>query len=249
MPSNLEVAQRARLKPIAEIAAALGVEDDELELYGRYKAKVALSILQRLAPRPDGKYIDLPSITPTPLGEGKTTTTVGLAMALNRIGCRAIATIRQPSLGPTFGIKGGASGGGLAQVVPMEDLNLHLTGDVHAISLAHNLLAAMVDNSITHGNPLDIDPLTITWPRVVDVNDRALRKIVIGLGGRENGYPREAGFDISVASEAMAILRLTTSLRDLRARLGRVVVALDPPGHAVTAAAPPGARGHAARTG
>jgi len=235
MPSNLEVAQRARLKPIAEIAAALGVEDDELELYGRYKAKVALSILQRLAPRPDGKYIDVTSITPTPLGEGKTTTTVGLAMALNRIGCRAIATIRQPSLGPTFGIKGGASGGGLAQVVPMEDLNLHLTGDVHAISLAHNLLAAMVDNSITHGNPLDIDPLTITWPRVVDVNDRALRKIVIGLGGRENGYPREAGFDISVASEAMAILGLTTSLRDLRARLGRIVVALDRRGQAVTA--------------
>jgi len=235
MPSNLEVAQRARLKPIAEIAAALGVEDDELELYGRYKAKVALSILQRLAPRPDGKYIDVTSITPTPLGEGKTTTTVGLAMALNRIGCRAIATIRQPSLGPTFGIKGGASGGGLAQVVPMEDLNLHLTGDVHAISLAHNLLAAMVDNSITHGNPLDIDPLTITWPRVVDVNDRALRKIVIGLGGRENGYPREAGFDISVASEAMAILGLTTSLRDLRARLGRIVVALDRRRQAVTA--------------
>ena len=235
MPSNLEVAQRARLKPIAEIAAALGVEDDELELYGRYKAKVALSILQRLAPRPDGKYIDVTSITPTPLGEGKTTTTVGLAMALNRIGCRAIATIRQPSLGPTFGIKGGASGGGLAQVVPMEDLNLHLTGDVHAISLAHNLLAAMEDNSISHGNPLDIDPLTITWPRVVDVNDRALRKIVIGLGGRENGYPREAGFDISVASEAMAILGLATSLRDLRARLGRIVVALDRRRQAVTA--------------
>jgi len=235
MPSNLEVAQRARLKPIAEVAAALGVEDDELELYGRYKAKVALSILHRLAARPDGKYIDVTSITPTPLGEGKTTTTVGLAMALNRIGCRAIATIRQPSLGPTFGIKGGASGGGLAQVVPMEDLNLHLTGDVHAISLAHNLLAAMVDNSITHGNPLDVDPLTITWPRVVDVNDRALRKIVIGLGGRENGYPREAGFDISVASEAMAILGLATSLRDLRARLGRIVVALDRRRQAVTA--------------
>ena len=235
MPSNLEVAQRARLKPIAEVAAALGVEDDELELYGRYKAKVALSILHRLAARPDGKYIDVTSITPTPLGEGKTTTTVGLAMALNRIGCRAIATIRQPSLGPTFGIKGGASGGGLAQVVPMEDLNLHLTGDVHAISLAHNLLAAMLDNSITHGNPLAIDPLTITWPRVVDVNDRALRKIVIGLGGRENGSPREAAFDISVASEAMAILGLTTSLRDLRARLGRIVVALDRRRQAVTA--------------
>jgi len=235
MPSNLEVAQRARLKPIAEIAAGLGIEDDELELYGRYKAKVALSLLRRLASRPNGKYIDVTSITPTPLGEGKTTTTVGLSMALNRIGCRTIATIRQPSLGPTFGIKGGASGGGYAQVVPMEDLNLHLTGDVHAISLAHNLLAAMVDNSITHGNPLDIDPLTITWPRVVDVNDRALRKIVIGLGGRENGSPREAGFDISVASELMAILGLAQSLRDLRARLGRIVVALDRRRQAVTA--------------
>src|SRR5438477_3369933 len=235
MPSNLEVAQRARLKPIAEVAAALGVEDDELELYGRYKAKVALSTLHRLAARPDGKYIDVTSITPTPLGEGKTTTTVGLAMALNRIGCRAIATIRQPSLGPTFGIKGGASGGGLAQVVPMEDLNLHLTGDVHAISLAHNLLAAMIDNSITHGNTLRIDPLTITWPRVVDVSDRALRTIVIGLGGRENGQPRESGFDIAVASEVMAILGLTTSLKDLRQRLGRVVIGLDDQGHAVSA--------------
>ncbi len=235
MPTNLEVAQRARLKPIAEIAAALGIEDDELELYGKYKAKVALSVLKRLAGRPNGKYIDVTSITPTPLGEGKTTTTVGLSMALNRIGCRAIAAIRQPSLGPTFGIKGGASGGGYAQVVPMEDFNLHLTGDVHAISLAHNLLAAMIDNSITHGNPFGIDPLTITWPRVVDVNDRALRKIVIGLGGRENGHPREASFDIAVASEVMAILGLTTGLKDLRARLGRIVVALDGKRQAVTA--------------
>src|SRR5437667_6322123 len=235
MPSNLEVAQRARLKPIAEVAAALGVEDDELELYGRYKAKVALSILHRLAARPDGKYIDVTSITPTPLGEGKTTTTLGLSMALNRIGCRTIATIRQPSLGPTFGIKGGAAGGGYAQVVPMEDVNLHLTGDVHAIAVAHNLLAALIDNSIMHGNPLAIDPLSITWPRVVDVNDRALRKIVIGLGGRENGYPREAGFDIAVASEVMAILGLATSLKDLRARLGRIVIGLDSRREAVTA--------------
>lgn len=235
MPTNLEVARRARLKPIAEIAAALGIEDDEIELYGKYKAKVALAVLKRLAGRPNGKYIDVTSITPTPLGEGKTTTTVGLSMALNRIGCRAIAAIRQPSLGPTFGIKGGASGGGYAQVVPMEDFNLHLTGDVHAISLAHNLLAAMIDNSITHGNPLGIDPLTITWPRVVDVNDRALRKIVIGLGGRENGHPREASFDIAVASEVMAILGLTTGLKDLRARLGRIVVALDGKRQAVTA--------------
>jgi formate--tetrahydrofolate ligase len=235
MPSDLEIAQRARLKPIAEIAAGLGIEEDELEVYGKHKAKVALSVMKRLAGRPNGKYIDVTAITPTPLGEGKTTTTIGLSMALNRVGCRTIAAIRQPSLGPLFGIKGGAAGGGHAQVVPMEDVNLHLTGDVHAISLAHNLLAAMIDNSITHGNKLRIDPLTITWPRVVDVSDRALRKIVVGLGGRENGYPRESGFDIAVASEAMAILGLTTSLKDLRQRLGRIVIGLDQEGKAVTA--------------
>jgi formate--tetrahydrofolate ligase len=235
MLSDLEIAQRARLKPIAEIAAALGIDDEELELYGRYKAKVALPVLKRLAERPNGKYIDVTAITPTPLGEGKTTTTIGLSMALNRIGCRTIAAIRQPSLGPVFGIKGGAAGGGYAQVVPMEEVNLHLTGDVHAVSLAHNLLAAMIDNSITHGNRLRIDPLTITWPRVVDVSDRALRRIVIGLGGRENGSPRETGFDIAAASEVMAILGLTTSLTDLRQRLGRIVIGLDKDGHAVTA--------------
>jgi formyltetrahydrofolate synthetase len=235
MLSDLEIARRARLKPIVDIAAALALEEDELELYGKHKAKLALSVMKRLAGRSNGKYVDVTAITPTPLGEGKTTTTIGLSMALNRIGCRAIAAIRQPSLGPVFGIKGGAAGGGYAQVVPMEDFNLHLTGDVHAISLAHNLLAAMVDNSITHGNALDIDPLTITWPRVVDVSDRALRKIVIGLGGRENGSPREAGFDIAVASEAMAILGLTTSLKDLRARLGRIVIGLTRAGRAVTA--------------
>jgi formate--tetrahydrofolate ligase len=235
MLSDLEIAQRARLKPIAEIAAGLGIEDDELELYGKHKAKVTLPVMKRLAGRPNGKYIDVTAITPTPLGEGKTTTTIGLSMALNRIGCRTIAAIRQPSLGPMFGIKGGAAGGGHAQVVPMEDFNLHLTGDVHAISLAHNLLAAMVDNSITHGNKLRIDPLSITWPRVVDVSDRALRKIVIGLGGRENGQPRESGFDIAVASEVMAILGLATSLKDLRQRLGRIVIGLDDQGHAVSA--------------
>jgi formate--tetrahydrofolate ligase len=237
MLSDLEIARRARLRPIAEIASSLGLEEDELELYGKYKAKVALSVLKRLADRPAGKYIDVTAITPTPLGEGKTTTTIGLAMALCRVGCRTIAAIRQPSLGPVFGIKGGAAGGGYAQVVPMEEFNLHLTGDVHAISLAHNLLAAMIDNSITHGNTLGIDPLTITWPRVVDVSDRALRKIVIGLGGRDNGYPRESGFDIAVASELMAILGLTTDLKDLRQRLGRIVVALDRNGQAVTAEA------------
>src|ERR1043165_550682 len=168
MLSDLEIAQRATLLPIAEIARSLGLDDDELELHGKTKAKVALSVMKRLADRPNGKYIDVTAITPTPLGEGKTTTTIGLSMALNRVGARTIASIRQPSLGPVFGIKGGAAGGGYAQVVPMEDFNLHLTGDVHAISLAHNLLAAMTDNSITHGNKLNIDPLTITWPRVVD---------------------------------------------------------------------------------
>src|SRR5262247_2735221 len=235
MLSDLEIAQRARLLPITEIARGLGIDEDELELYGKTKAKVTLSVMKRLAGRPKGKYIDVTAITPTPLGEGKTTTTIGLAMALNRIGCSTIAAIRQPSLGPVFGIKGGAAGGGYAQVVPMEDFNLHLTGDVHAISLAHNLLAAMIDNSITHGNKLHIDPLTITWPHVVDVSDRALRKIVIGLGGKENGYPRESSFDISVASEVMAILGLTTSLKDFRQRLGRIVVGLDQDGKAVTA--------------
>ena len=237
MLSDLEIAQQARMEPITEIAARLGIEPDELEVYGRYKAKVALSLVGRLAARPAGKYVCVTAITPTPLGEGKTTTTIGLSMALNRVGCRAIAAIRQPSLGPVFGIKGGAAGGGYAQVVPMEDFNLHLTGDVHAISLAHNLLAAMIDNSITHGNRLRIDPLTITWPRVVDISDRALRKIVIGLGGRENGAPRESGFDIAVASEVMAILGLTTSLKDLRQRLGRITIGLDADGRAVTAEA------------
>jgi len=235
MLSDLEIAQRAKLKPIIEIATALGIEEEEIELYGKHKAKIVLSVLKRLAARRNGKYVDVTAITPTPLGEGKTTTTIGLSMALNRIGCRTVAAIRQPSLGPVFGIKGGAAGGGYAQVIPMEEFNLHLTGDVHAISLAHNLLAAMIDNCITHGNKLRIDPLTITWPRVVDVSDRALRKIVIGLGGRENGYPRESGFDISVASEVMAILGLTTSLKDLRERLGRIVIGLDYDGNAVTA--------------
>jgi len=235
MLSDLEIAQRARLVPIADVARGLGIEDDELELYGRHKAKVALQLMKRLGDRPNGKYIDVTAITPTPLGEGKTTMTIGLAMALHRVGCRTIAAIRQPSLGPVFGIKGGAAGGGYAQVVPMEDFNLHLTGDVHAISLAHNLLAAMIDNSITHGNALGIDPHTITWPRVLDVSDRALRKIVIGLGGKENGNPRETGFDIAVASEVMAILGLTTSLKDLRQRLGRIVVGLNRGGRAVTA--------------
>jgi formate--tetrahydrofolate ligase len=235
MLSDLEIAQAATLRPIADIARELGLLDEEVELYGRYKAKVSLDVLARLRDRPVGKYIAVTGMTPTPLGEGKTLTTVGLAQALSRIGRRAIATIRQPSLGPTFGIKGGAAGGGYAQVVPMEDFNLHLTGDTHAVSMAHNLLAAMVDNHLNHGNPLGIDPFTISWPRVVDISDRALRHIIIGLGGREDGVPREASFDIAVASEVMAVLGLATDLLDLRERLGRIVVAMNGKREPVTA--------------
>ncbi|MCL4534406.1 MAG: formate--tetrahydrofolate ligase [Bacteroidetes bacterium] len=235
VPSDLEIAQAARMKPITEIAKQIGILDDELELYGKYKAKVSLDILERLKDRPDGKYIDVTAITPTPLGEGKTVTTIGVSQALNRIGKRTITTIRQPSLGPVFGIKGGAAGGGYSQVVPMEDFNLHLTGDTHAVSLAHNLLAAFIDNSIMHGNKLNIDQFSITWPRVVDVSDRALRQIIIGLGGRENGLPRQTGFDISVASEVMAILALTTGLFDIRERLGRIVIGTDRDGKAISA--------------
>ncbi len=211
-------------RPIAEIAAELGIADDELEPHGRFKAKVSLSILDRIAGRPVGTYVDVTSITPTPLGEGKTVTTIGLAMALNRLGRRAVACLRQPSLGPVFGIKGGGAGGGRAQVVPMEEVNLHFTGDIHAVALAHNLLAAMVDDALMRGRPAGLDPLSITWPRVVDVNDRALRRVVIGLGGRDNGRPRETGFEIAVASEVMAILGLTSGYKDLRDRLGRIVV-------------------------
>jgi len=228
-------------RPITEVAHALGLHDDEVEPYGRYKAKISLKVRDRLRDRPRGKYVVVTSITPTPLGEGKTTMTIGIAMGLNRVGCRTIAAVRQASLGPLFGVKGGATGGGQSMVVPMEETNLHLTGDIHAVSLAHNLLSAMLDASIAHGNPLRIDPMTVTWPRVVDVNDRALRKIVIGLGGRDNGRPRETGFDIAVSSEVMAILGLATDLRDLRARLGRIVVALDLDGRPVTAEALRGA--------
>jgi len=225
MKSDLEIAQEANLRPIDSIAKELGLLPDEVEFYGKYKAKVSLDVLQRLQDKPSGKIIDITAITPTPLGEGKTLTTVGLSQALNRIGKRTIATIRQPSLGPTFGIKGGAAGGGYSQVVPMEDFNLHLTGDTHAVSMAHNLLAAMTDNHLLHGNQLEIDPFAISWPRVVDINDRALRHIVIGLGGKDDGIPREASFDIAVASEVMAVVGLATSLADLRERLGRIIVA------------------------
>ncbi|MCL4459699.1 MAG: formate--tetrahydrofolate ligase [Chloroflexi bacterium] len=223
------------MKPIIEIARGMGLTEDEIELYGKYKAKVSLDVLKRLEDKPNGKYIDVTAITPTPLGEGKTVTTIGLSMALNRIGKNVITTIRQPSLGPVFGIKGGAAGGGYSQVLPMEDFNLHLTGDTHAVALAHNLLAAFIDAHILHGNKLDIDPLSITWPRVVDVSDRALRRIITGLGGRDNGIPRETGFDIAVASEVMAILALTTDIFDLRQRLGRIVIGMTRDGKAVTA--------------
>ena len=234
-PSDLEIAQAATLRPILDVAHDLGLTDDEIEPYGRYKAKIDLAALGRLRDRPLGKYVVVTAITPTPLGEGKTTTTVGLAQGFNAIGTTAIAAIRQPSLGPVFGIKGGAAGGGYAQIVPMEDFNLHLTGDNHAVGAAHNLLAAFLDNHLHHGNALGIDLFRIELRRVVDISDRALREIVIGLGGKENGVPRQTGFDITVASEAMAILALATSLKDLRARLGRMVAAYTTNGQPVTA--------------
>jgi formate--tetrahydrofolate ligase len=236
MPSSLEIAQSVKPRPIVDVAHDLGLQDDEIELYGPAKAKVSLAAIRRLeTANPRGKYVVVTGMTPTPLGEGKTTTTIGLVQGLNRIGRRAAVAIRQPSLGPVFGIKGGAAGGGYSQVIPMEDFNLHLTGDVHAIGAAHNLAAAFLDNSLHHGNPLNIDPLSILWPHVVDISDRAIRKAVIGLGGRENGVPRETEWQITVASEVMAILALATDLHDLRARLGRVVLALNREGKAVTA--------------
>ena len=235
MKSDIEIAQAAKMKPIIEIAESMGLEEDDLELYGKYKAKIKLEVLDRLKGRPDAKYVDVTAITPTPLGEGKTVTTIGHGMSLNRIGKKAITCIRQPSLGPVFGIKGGAAGGGFSQVLPMEDFNLHLTGDVHAVGVAHNLLAAFLDAHIMHGNDLKIDPFSITLNRVVDINDRVLRNIVIGLGGQGNGVPRESGYDITVASEVMAILALTTSLKDLRKRLGRIVVGTNFEGQPVTA--------------
>ncbi len=235
MKSDIEIAQAATLLPIKEIAGRLGLTEDDLDFYGKYKAKIHLDVMDRLSGRPDGKYIMVTAITPTPLGEGKTTTAIGLGMALNRLGHKAINTLRQPSMGPTFGIKGGAAGGGYAQAVPMEDFNLHFTGDIHAVSAAHNLLAAMLDAHIMHGNELKIDPYSITWPRVVDISDRALRNIIIGLGTADDGRPRQTGYDISVASEVMAILALATDLRDLRARLGRIVVGTTGDGQPVTA--------------
>ena len=225
MPSDIEIAQAAKLQRISKIALEkLGIAEDHLEPYGHYKAKVSLKYLDSLKGKPDGKLVLVTAMTPTPAGEGKTTTTVGLGDALNHIGKKAVICLREPSLGPVFGVKGGAAGGGYAQVVPMEDINLHFTGDFSAIGLANNLLAAMLDNHINHGNELGIDPRRIQWRRVLDMNDRALRDIVVALGGTANGYPREDGFDIVVASEVMAIFCLATSVEDLKKRLGNIVV-------------------------
>jgi formyltetrahydrofolate synthetase len=235
MRSSLEIAQTATLRPIAHVAADAGIEPDELEPYGRYKAKVDLAILERLGDRPDGKIVNVTAITPTLAGEGKTTTSVSLTQGLGVLGQRAVLAIREASLGPVFGVKGGAAGGGHAQVVPMEDLNLHLTGDLHAIAAANNLLAALIDAHLLHGNELGIDPLTITWRRCMDMNDRSLRDIVTGLGGRVNGYPRQTGFDITAASEVMGLVAVARDLHDLRERLGRITVGQSFAGDPVTA--------------
>jgi formate--tetrahydrofolate ligase len=235
MPSSLEIAQEATLRPIAEIAEELGLEADEYDLYGRYKAKVDLSVVERLSEVPDGKLVCVTALTPTKAGEGKTTTSVSLTQGLGHIGRKVALCLREASLGPVFGIKGGAAGGGYAQVVPMEDLNLHFTGDIHAIAAANNLLAAMLEAHLLHGNKLGIDPLTVSWRRCMDINDRALRSIVVGLGGRANGYVRETGFDITAASEVMAILAVARDLGDLRKRLGAITVAYTWEGEPVTA--------------
>jgi formyltetrahydrofolate synthetase len=248
MKNDLEIAQAAKLRPILEIAEQIGLEKDDLEPYGWYKAKVHLDVRERLADRPSARYVDVTAITPTPLGEGKTTTMVGLSQALGSVlGRRVITTIRQPSMGPTFGIKGGAAGGGYSQIVPMEDFNLHLTGDIHAVGVAHNLAAAALDSRMAHQRRLsdseleamglrrlDIDPFSILFNRVVDVEEAVLREVVIGLGGLKNGIPRQTGYDITVASEVMAILALTTGLADLRERLGRIVLATDSKSRPIT---------------
>ena len=235
MKTDVQIAQEAQMKPIVEVASQLDISDDELELYGKYKAKISPDVLERLKDRPNGKLVLVTAINPTPAGEGKTTTNVGLSMALNKLGKKTITTLREPSLGPCFGIKGGAAGGGYSQVVPMDDINLHFTGDFHAITSAHNLLAAMLDNHIHQGNALDIVTKKILWKRVMDMNDRSLRHIIVGLGKKGDGVMRESGFDITVASEIMAILCLATDIEDLKARLSRMVVAYNSKGEAVTA--------------
>ncbi len=224
MKTDIEIAHEAKLLPITEIAAKAGILEDELELYGKYKAKVSLSILNRLADKEDAPLVLVTAMNPTPAGEGKTTTSIGLVQALNRIGKKAIVTLREPSLGPVFGVKGGAAGGGYSQVLPMEDINLHFTGDFHAVSSAHNLLSAMIDNHIHQGNELGLDLRQITWRRTIDMNDRALRDIVVALGGKPNGFPRQDGFDITPASEIMAILALSLNYVDLKERLGNIIV-------------------------
>ncbi|MEK7690173.1 MAG: formate--tetrahydrofolate ligase, partial [Bdellovibrionota bacterium] len=237
--SNIEIAQEAqksRMRPISEIARKLKIEEEELELFGRFKAKLAWSLLDRVERVPEGKLILVTAMSPTPAGEGKTTTTVGLGDALTALGHRAMICLREPSIGPVFGIKGGAAGGGYSQILPMEDINLHFTGDFHAIQIANNLLAALIDNHLHHGNALGIDVRKVVFKRVLDVSDRSLRQTTIGLGGSANGYPRQDGFDIVVASEVMAILCLATSLKDLRERLGKIVVAQTRDGKPVSAA-------------
>jgi formate--tetrahydrofolate ligase len=233
--SDIQIAQEAEMKEITEIAEKVGLEEDDLELYGKYKAKVKLDVLKRLSDNSDSKLVLVTAITPTPAGEGKTTTTVGLGQALNRIGKNAVIAIREPSLGPTMGIKGGAAGGGYAQVIPMEDINLHFTGDIHAIGVAHNLLAAAIDNHIKQGNELNIDPTQITFKRALDMNDRALRETIVGLGGKINGQPREDGFLITVASEIMAILCLANDLMELKDKLGKIVIGYSYDDESITA--------------
>jgi formate--tetrahydrofolate ligase len=233
--SDIQIAQEAKMKEITKIAEKVGLEEDDLELYGKYKAKVKLDVLKKLSNKADSKLVLVTAITPTPAGEGKTTTTVGLGQALNRIGKNAVIAIREPSLGPTMGIKGGAAGGGYAQVIPMEDINLHFTGDIHAIGTAHNLLAAAIDNHIKQGNELNIDPTQITFKRALDMNDRALRNTIVGLGGTINGQPREDGFLITVASEIMAILCLANDLMELKEKLGKIVVGYSYDGESITA--------------
>jgi len=237
MPSDMEIARGAELIPIETLAGSLGLEPDEVEPYGRFKAKISLRAIERLRDRPDGRYISVTGINPTPLGEGKTVVTIGLAQALRRIGQRAMCTLRQPSMGPVFGIKGGATGGGRSQVVPMEEINLHFTGDFHAVASAHNLLAAMIDNHLHQGNPLGLDPEQILWRRSIDLNDRALRRVRIGVGGGGNGVERETGFDITASSEIMAILSLADGPRDLKKRLGDIMIGLNRDGRAVPARA------------
>lgn len=234
MLTDVQIAQNASMLPIKDVAGQIGLSEDDLELYGKYKAKISLETIRRLENNQDGKLILVTAINPTPAGEGKTTTMIGLAQAMNKIGKKTIVAMREPSLGPCFGIKGGAAGGGYAQVVPMEDINLHFTGDIHAITTANNLISAMLDNSLQQGNPLNIDERQIVWKRVVDLNDRALRHIVVGLGGKANGVPREDGFDITVASEIMGILCLANDLSDLKSRVARIIVAYTRDGSPVT---------------